>query len=83
MVLLGFFAGVALLLSSIEIYGVVSYVVAQSIQEIGTSVPAGIQTSAAIRRMDFRPPLVRILLGQPHRGGAGTRTFVRGDDKDG
>ena len=78
MILLASFAGLALLLSSIGIYGVVSYVVGQKTREIGLRMALGASRSAVLR-------MILSQGGKLAAAGVVTRTrrFVRVDPLDG
>ena len=66
MVLLGVFAGLALLLSSIGIYGVISYVVGQRTNEIGIRIALGAQRRDVLRLMlgeGMKMALIGVFIG--------------------
>jgi putative ABC transport system permease protein len=62
MALLGIFAGVALLLAGVGIYGVTSYSVSQRTQEIGIRVALG-AARGRIWRLVLRQAIVPVLIG--------------------
>jgi ABC-type antimicrobial peptide transport system permease subunit len=66
MTLLGVFAGLALLLSSVGIYGVISYLVGQRTQEIGIRVALGarrIDVCRAVLGRGLKMALVGVAMG--------------------
>src|SRR5438477_9979162 len=66
MTLLGIFAGVALLLATVGIYGAVTYTVAQRTGEIGVRMPLGAQTRDILRlivRQGMKPVVFGLAIG--------------------
>jgi ABC-type antimicrobial peptide transport system permease subunit len=62
MLLLSLFAGVALVLATIGVYGVTAYLVSQTTREIGIRIALG-ATEQAVVRMILRPGLAVCLVG--------------------
>ncbi|MGE5357748.1 MAG: ABC transporter permease [Bacteroidales bacterium] len=72
--LAGVFAGMALLLAAIGLYGVMAYLVAQRTNDIGIRMALGADRSSVIRMVmsvAFRRVAIGLLLGVPFAVGAG------------
>src|SRR4030081_2499310 len=68
MILLSVFSTLALVLSAVGIYGVVSYVTGQRTHEIGIRVAMGASASDVLRMIggeEMRSPLIAVGMGTP------------------